>query len=68
MTGGDEAIAAIIAGPAQHRDGACVAKPPEHRIGDSAPGILHERQARHTTLGRQVVGAAHFLSGQKLEH
>ncbi len=68
MPRGDEAIAAIVARAAQDRDAAGIGKPPDHLIGNRAPGILHETRPRHAPFDGEAIGSSHLLCGQKLEH
>ena len=65
---GYKAVAAIVAGAAQDRDGARVGKAARHLVGHGASRVLHERLARHPTLDGETIGARHLFCGQKLDH
>ena len=64
MAGSDEAIAAIVAGAAKHRDAARIRKAQGDLVGHRAACILHEHAARHPALNGEAIGLAHFLGGQ----
>ena len=68
MAGSDEAIAAIVAGAAEHRDAARIRKALGDFVGHRAACILHEHAAGHPALNGEAVSLAHLLGGQQLEH
>ncbi len=66
--GRDEAVAAIVAGPAEHGDRAGIGEAPCHLIGDAAASIFHEDEAGHPTLNGETIGRSHLFRSQKLKH
>ena len=62
----DEAVAAIVAGAAQHRDRAHPPAP-HHRGGDGLPRRLHQGDARHAPGDRGAVRRGHFRGRQQGE-
>jgi hypothetical protein len=68
MAGGNEAVAAVVAGPAKHGNRARVRETGGDLVGHGAPGIFHELKARHPALHGKAVGLAHLLRRQQLEH
>jgi hypothetical protein len=68
MTRGHEAVAAIIAGPAQNGDGAGIGKAPGEIVGHGTPSILHQSEAGNATLYGDAVGLTHLFRGQKFQH
>ena len=68
MAGGNEAVAAVVAGPAKHGDLARVGEAGGDLVGHGASGIFHELKARHPAFHGKAVGLAHFLRRQQLEH
>ncbi len=61
--GDDIAVAAIVAGAAQHRRRA-LRRAAADRIGDRTSGVLHQRQRRHARGDGQPVGLAHLGDGE----
>jgi hypothetical protein len=68
MAGGNEAVPAVIAGPAKHCDRACVGEKGGDLIGHGAAGIFHELKARHPAFHGKAVGLTHLRRRQQLEH
>ena len=68
MAGGNEAVAAVVAGPAKYGDTPRVGEAGGDLIGHGAAGIFHELKARHPAFHGKAVGLAHFLRRQQLEH
>ncbi len=60
----DKPVAAIVAGPAQHQQGA-LWPAPRDGIGHRAPGILHQHDAGDPAGDRQPVGLPHLLWRQQ---
>ena len=60
----DKAVAAIVAGAAQHRERP-LRPAPRHRVGNGAAGILHQFDARGAAGDCQPVGLAHLGRGQQ---
>ena len=65
---GNEAIAAVIPGTAQHGNALLVRKPADDLFRDRASGILHQGLTANPRLYGEAIGAAHLLGGQKFEH
>ena len=64
---GHEAVATVVAGPADDRDRGT--RPRRKRgsgVGHGAAGILHQHETRHALRDGQRVGAAHLLRGEQL--
>ena len=68
MARGDEAVTAIIAGPAQDRDSPGVREAADHFVRDGAAGVLHQHRSRNAALDGQPIRAAHLGRGEKLVH
>lgn len=68
--GGDEAIAAVIAGPAENGDARGARPFPAHefqrRVRDRLARRLHQHGARRSSGNSQPVGFRHFGGGEKL--
>ena len=65
MAGGDEAVAAVVAGAGEHDDFA-VSKLAEHKpglLGDGEAGVLHQLLDRDAAF---ALGVLHFGDGGKL--
>src|SRR5262249_44501753 len=59
----DETIAAIVAGTAEHRDGAgCPAF--VDRLRNREAGVLHQVERRRAVFGRELVRRVHLLDGE----
>ncbi len=65
--GSDEAIAAIVPGPAQHMNmtGARDRPTRDDRAGHRHTGALHGVEARQAARERSLLGSAHLRSGQQ---
>ncbi len=61
---GDEAIASIVAGPAEHQNRAGLFAR-HHRIGDRPAGPLHQLDPGDPGLHGQPVRAVHLLQGKQ---
>ena len=57
---GDEAVAAVAAGAAEHGDPAARLREPRRFVSNRKPRPLHERDARRSRRNRKAVGPAHF--------
>jgi nitrogen regulatory protein PII len=65
----DKTVAAVVAragDDANHRR--AVRAPPGHRIGDRAPGILHQPDAGRACRDGEPVGLGHFAIGEQFDH
>ena len=65
-TRGDETVAAVVAGAAQHDDPAARPREARRLVGDRAPGGLHQRDPRGSARDRHAVGLAHLGRGQEM--
>jgi hypothetical protein len=68
MARGDEAIAAVIPRPGDHRDPAPRRMTTQGRTGDGGAGLLHEVGARRSGRDGAPIGLRHLVSGEKLDH
>jgi hypothetical protein len=68
MTCGNETIATIVAGTAEHGDFARIRKAQGDLVRHGASGILHKPKAGHPAFHGKAIGLAHLLRGQQLEH
>ena len=66
--GSDEAVAAVVAGAAQNKDGGAGGDQGGGSVGDGAAGVFHEREAGDIKGDGALVGLAHFRGGQQLVH
>ena len=65
MARGDETVATVVAGPAEHSDGPRGIAP-MHLLGHGASGILHELLPGDAATDGGFVGAAHLRDGQDI--
>ena len=62
---GDEAVAAVPAGPAEDGDPAARLREPRRLVSDRKPRPLHERNPRRSGRNRKAIGLAHFNGRQQ---
>ena len=65
--GRDEAVAAIVAGPAEHGDPGAERNHPARGRGDRFPGALHQEIAAGAGGDGPAVGLAHLLRREQLD-
>jgi len=68
QTGGDEAIASVVARPRHDGDTRARGVPRGDAVGDCLPGIFHQRDAGTTGRDRQAVRLCHLGGGEQLDH